>query len=163
MKTKGILISFEDDIKFWEKQLVYLRTGPSIEVQEFTGRNLMKFIKGKDLYFGQKNAWHRYKVENNWQDCLYLYRGGEQAKQGWAEEFLQQWILIENCTGPTRIQLVGWEKETIAGWQLEYCNALGPSSNVKNDELQGAQQRSTKKAHEKGWSTCEARLRTCLE
>lgn len=40
---------------------------------------------------------------------------------------------------------------------------FGAQENMKNNELQGDQQRCTKKAHEKGWSTCEARLRIWLE
>lgn len=59
-----------------------MKAVPTGETEEFTGRNLMNFNKGKDLYFGQKNPWHQYRLENNWQDCLYLYRGGEQAKHG---------------------------------------------------------------------------------
>lgn len=44
----------------------------------------------------------------------------------------------------------------------ETLRRSGAQQYMKNDELQGAQQRSTK-AHEKGWSTCEDRLRICLE
>lgn len=45
----------------------------------------MNFIKCKVLYFGQKNPWHQYRLENNQQgrsstEKKYAGPGGKQAK-----------------------------------------------------------------------------------
>lgn len=54
VKTKGILIIFEDDTIFWEKLLVYLRTGPSREMEEFTGRNCQNSTRAKTCTLTRK-------------------------------------------------------------------------------------------------------------
>lgn len=54
VKTKGILIIFEDDTILWEKLLVYLRTGPTREMEEFTGRNCQNSTRAKTCTLTRK-------------------------------------------------------------------------------------------------------------
>lgn len=138
-----------------------MKAVPTGETEEFTGRNLMNSTRAKTCTLARKIR----GTSTDWRTT------GRTACTSTEVESKQNMDEQRTPAAMNPNRKLHWiNKNPASGlrkgnncWTTpETLRRSGAQQYMKNDELQGAQQRSTK-AHEKGWSTCEDRLRICLE